>query len=453
MTITLVNRDNARLSQLQNLSEADWQRLHGEHVLELRSRYNQVFRRFSEMDAIVIHSGTAARKNTRDDQFWPIVATPHFAHWTPYSETPAMLVILPAVKPCLYQERHTSFWEGPTTKSSHWDISSFDVELVDSLNDLPPFKHCVFIGDELACAPSTSASGLLAAEVMKMLDLIRTRKTPYEIASIQAATKIAASGHYRLRDLFLGGGPVSELDLHYEYLRTTKQTDFSVPYGDIVALGANAGILHHVHYGRAERSGDLSFLLDAGATMNGLASDITRTWVRGNSRGASLFRDLVAKVEVVQQHLCDEFKVGTAYEALHNKAHDLLADALCHIGLTSESSENLVSSGATRCLFPHGLGHSLGIQVHDVGMKFAAPSAENPYLRNTAVIEESQVVTVEPGVYFIESLLVKLKSFPIGSSFDWDKIELLKPFGGVRIEDNVLATKDGPVNLTRAHIP
>ena len=451
--MSVVNRGNPSPNELKTFSEAEWQRLHAEHVLELRSRYNQLFRRFSEIDAIVIHSGTAARKNTRDDQFWPTVATPHFAHWTPYSETSAMLVILPTVKPCLYQERHTSFWEGPAPKSSHWDIGSFDIEMVDSLKDLPPLKQCVFVGDDLACAPHSTIAGPLAAEVMKMMDLIRTRKTPYAVASIQAATKIAAAGHYRLRDLFLEGGPVSELDLHYEYLRTTRQTDFSVPYSDIVALGANAGILHHVHYGKAERTGDTSLLLDAGATMNGLASDITRTWVRGNSRGASLFRELVAQVEAVQQLLCAEFKVGTAYELLHNKAHELLADAFCQIGLTSESTENLVSSGATRCLFPHGLGHSLGIQVHDVGMKFAAASAENPYLRNTAVIEESQVVTVEPGVYFIESLLVKLKSFPIGSSFDWDKIELLKPFGGVRIEDNVLATKDGPVNLTRAYIP
>jgi Xaa-Pro dipeptidase len=252
-----------------------------------------------------------------------------------------------------------------------------------------------------------------------------------------------------LKELFVGGRPLSELDLHYEYLRSTRQTEFSSPYSDIVALGANAAILHHVHYGHSEISGDTSLLLDAGASCNGYASDITRTWVRGASHGASLFKSIVDHVEVVQQSLCGKFVIGTSYESLHNLAHELLADVLRDLKLTTESGQNLVESGATRCFFPHGLGHSLGIQVHDVGMRFTSPAKENPYLRNTSTIQESQVVTVEPGIYFIESLLTKLKSLRVSGSFDWAKIELLKPYGGVRIEDNVLATKDGPKNLTR----
>ena len=109
-----------------------------------------------------------------------------------------------------------------------------------------------------------------------------------------------------------------------------------------------------------------------------------------------------------------------------------------------------------RTLLPHGLGHFLGLQVHDVAGHQAAPEggtkeppARHPFLRTTRTIEEGQVFTIEPGLYFIPMLLREHRAGDTAACFDWDLVDRLTPCGGIRIEDNVLVTADGHRNLTR----
>jgi Xaa-Pro dipeptidase len=106
--------------------------------------------------------------------------------------------------------------------------------------------------------------------------------------------------------------------------------------------------------------------------------------------------------------------------------------------------------------FPHGLGHLLGLQVHDVGGRLAnrdgelaPPPAAWPGLRNTRTLDAGAVVTIEPGLYFIPALLESARDGAAASAINWSLIKELMPFGGIRIEDNVLATTDGADNLTR----
>lgn len=428
---------------------SNWQALHRDHVSQLRGKYDAIFKRFSALDGIILLSGHAPLKNSRDDQNWPVVPTPHFVHWTPFQSSPAVLVIKPATKPHLYVEKHTSYWEGPGPESDQWDRDSFDVTYVDHLQHVDlPTSHVV-VGDDHALKSQSAWTGQHEEDVLRALDATRTSKSAYEIASIRSANMVALRGHEHVATIFASGEAVSELGLHHEYLRITGQTDFSVPYGNIFGLGEHGAILHHVHYDPIKRAGDLSLLVDAGATCNGYASDITRSYVRGRGHNVQKFGELIAGVEHLQQKLCKKFLVGTDYQDLHNEAHELIASLITQTKLSSASVDELVSSGATRCLFPHGLGHSLGIQVHDVGMKLRKSSSDNPYLRNTSQIAEGQVVTVEPGLYFIPALLSNLRAMPVGSSFNWTMLDELKVFGGIRIEDNMLATASGPVNLTR----
>ena len=123
------------------------------------------------------------------------------------------------------------------------------------------------------------------------------------------------------------------------------------------------------------------------------------------------------------------------------------------------SGEEAFESGVTRTFLPHGVGHHLGIQVHDVGGHQAAPGGgsappppEYPFLRNTRTLEPGHVVTIEPGVYFTPVLLDALRADEASSLVDWSVVEELAPYGGVRIEDDVLCTKDGYRDLTRASI-
>ena len=110
----------------------------------------------------------------------------------------------------------------------------------------------------------------------------------------------------------------------------------------------------------------------------------------------------------------------------------------------------------TAAFYPHGLGHLLGIQVHDVGGHFGddagtivEPPAEHPHLRFTRTLETDQVLTIEPGLYVIDLLLAELADAPGGKLLNHERIDWLRPYGGIRIEDNVRVLEDGCENLTR----
>ena len=149
-------------------------------------------------------------------------------------------------------------------------------------------------------------------------------------------------------------------------------------------------------------------------------------------------------------------RAGTSYADLHVQAHHQLAGVLKQHGLIRMSAESAVESGVTRAFFPHGLGHSIGLQVHDVGGfakndrgETVARPEGHPFLRMTRTLEPGMVVTIEPGLYFIDMLLDELRETPVSNDIDWARVEALKPYGGIRIEDDVLCTDGAPENLTR----
>jgi len=120
------------------------------------------------------------------------------------------------------------------------------------------------------------------------------------------------------------------------------------------------------------------------------------------------------------------------------------------------SAEAMVKDDLTGPFMPHGIGHPLGLQVHDVagfmqddrGTHLAAPQ-QYPYLRCTRMVEPGMVLTIEPGIYFIESLLAPWRAGKFSKHFDWAKIDALKPYGGIRIEDNVVIHAHSVENMTR----
>jgi Xaa-Pro dipeptidase len=110
----------------------------------------------------------------------------------------------------------------------------------------------------------------------------------------------------------------------------------------------------------------------------------------------------------------------------------------------------------TSTFVPHGLGHLIGLQVHDVagfaasedGGRIERPEG-HPFLRLTRVLGPGMGVTIEPGLYFIESLLARLRAADTGRHIDWTRVDALAPYGGIRIEDDVVCTEDAPENLSR----
>ena len=151
------------------------------------------------------------------------------------------------------------------------------------------------------------------------------------------------------------------------------------------------------------------------------------------------------------------------YIDLHLLAHRKVAEILVRVRVRAATSTptGVVETGISSTFFPHGLGHFLGLQVHDVGRlpgttAPATPSPKpdgHPYLRLTRVVEPGMVFTIEPGLYFIESLLGELQKSENAKYVDWTKVDEFRKFGGIRIEDDIVVTETGNENLTRRRSP
>lgn len=418
--------------------------LHRAHVQQLSQRAAAVLER-SGFSAIAVHSGTPLKRTREDDQFWPLRVTPHFQHWLPLAEPGCLLIVAPGRKPVLVRPAVASFWEAtPPSETDHfWD--SFEVlERVPAL----PAGRVAFVGDDAEAAAALGIAEVNPPDLVRALDALRVRKTPYEVECLAEANRRAARGHDELRRLFRDADR-SELDLHLAFLGATRQDDAETPYKNIVALGKHAATLHHISYEKRARPAQ-SLLLDAGACFAGYCSDITRTWVKGGGSAASTFAQLVAGMEAMQQRLCAAVKTGLSYEALHDESHRQVASILRDAGISRLPPDEIVARGITRAFYPHGLGHSLGLQCHDVGCALRPPRADNPFLRNTTEIAPEQVFTVEPGLYFIEALLAPLRS---SADVDWKLVDALAQLGGIRIEDDVVVEEHGIRNLTREVLP
>lgn len=398
-------------------------------------------------DAVVLCSGAAASRNRFDDQYWPVMPTPAYAHWCPLVEADAFVVIRPGARPVLVRTIVDDYWEVPAPPESNHFWPCFELVEVrpgQAADALPGGNVAVITRD-----PDGSPPGAVnPPDLVAALDALRTRKTAYEIECLAEASRRAVRGHRRAAELFRTATP-SELDLHLAYLAASEQDDLWAPYKGIVALGSHASVLHFVAYTRERVTGDTSLLVDAGAKCQGYGSDITRTSVRGDGAAARRFGELLARMEALQLEIIRRIRPGLPYEELHDDSHRLLAGVLHELGIGRASPDELVARGVTRALYPHGLGHSLGVTVHDVGMKPRPPRPENPFLRNTSVIEPGQVFTIEPGIYMIDPLLAPLQADDRRDLLDWAAIAELRPFGGIRVEDNVLVQEHGVRNLTR----
>jgi len=268
---------------------------------------------------------------------------------------------------------------------------------------------------------------------------------------MRVASKLGTRAHRAAEAAFRSGA--SEYDIHMAYLRAVHETDNELPYSNIIALNQHGAVLHYTDLNRSPPARADSFLIDAGASYHGYASDITRTYA---APAASEFQMLVDSVDAAQRTFVSKVRDGQSYPQLHDQAHHVLAGILREQGFIRLSAESAVESGVSTAFFPHGLGHPIGLQVHDVagfqkdesGGTIPRPNA-HPYLRFTRTLQPRMVVTIEPGIYFIDLLLGKLKDSPQSRDINWEKVDKFRHYGGIRIEDDVVCTAGDPENLTR----
>jgi Xaa-Pro dipeptidase len=428
---------------------------YGRHVERLLSETEKALAETGH-DSLVISSG-APYTHFADDQDAPFHPAPHFAHWCPLGGPHHLLHLVPGRRPRLVRYAPEDYWYEQGGVSDPFWLAAFHFEEASSVDAvwaaLGHPARAAYVGNEVEHAEDAGLS-LNPGPLVARLDWLRSYKDEYELLCLEEATALGARGHRSAREAFARGA--SELEVHYAFLQAVGTTEAALPYPTIVALDEKAATLHYESK-RTKRDGRV-LLLDAGAPCRGYGCDITRTTPAPTCDPR--FVALVARVDELERELASAATPGRSYVELQVQAHRGVARVLHDLGVLRVSAEEAFDKGLTHPFLPHGVGHHLGIQVHDVAGRQADPAGtpappprEYPFLRNTRPIEPGQVFTIEPGIYFIPMLLRPFRGGAHAADLDWALIDALTPLGGVRVEDNVVVTAAGPRNLTRERLP
>ena len=422
--------------------------LYRQHLATLAQRYIQALDHCDAERALVFAGNPQTRD--RDDLEYPFRADPYFTQWVPLPDAAGSIIeFRPGHKPRLVFFAIEDFWHAPTPPPPRIVFDEFDVVIATSSRTGDYLSQR---GEKTIAVGQASfdiGENLNAEIFLRHLDFDRAVKTEYEIECMRRANTIAVAGH-RAVELTLHQ-EVSEFELHMQYCLASQQCDDDLPYPSIVGLNEHAAVLHYQHRDTSPPEEVRSLLIDAGAQVNGYASDITRTYSYSPGR----FTDLIDATDEMQQNVCSLVNPGTDYVALNERCHLLLSQILVEFGFVTCTADAAYENGATGVFLPHGLGHLIGLQVHDVGGHSSDHSGGNrpppdrhPWLRLTRALEPDMVVTIEPGIYFISSLLDDFERQNPGI-LQRDAIDVFAPYGGIRIEDNVRVKSDGHENLTR----
>jgi len=409
-------------------------------------------------EGILFHAGTQDAYHA-DDHVVVFHTVPHFARFAPVAGPEHLLLFRPGEVPQLFQVVPADYWYEPPAEPDHPYAEVLRVQRVRSRAEaakrLGDISRCAYIGNNPRAAaalgiplPQIEPKSLLAA-----LDWSRGFKTPYEVECIRAAARRGAGGHRAVRAGF--ARKESERRLHFAYLDATGHLEHETPYTNIIAWDEASAILHYQSKRASAPAPGNVLLIDAGAAIHGYASDVTRTYASDATH--PVFRAILDRMEDLQRDLVQQVGPGRPYTEIHARAHQGVADILIEAGILDAAPDDAVRRGWTRPFFPHGVGHHLGLQVHDVGGHQVDPQGtrqqpppEYPFLRTTRMLEKGHVVTIEPGLYFIPMLLEPYRNGSDARVFDWKLIDALVPCGGVRIEDNVLVTAAAGEDVERA---
>ena len=316
---------------------------------------------------------------------------------------------------------------------------------------LPPYRgdHVVKLA-QLMDVDHKVVSELVSQELIEAVVKLRSHKDQFEISEIEKAVAVAGIMHTTAMKMAYPGNFERELAGAIEGIALSHGGPVSFP----VILSMDGQTLHN-HYHGNELSEGRMVVCDAGAeTAMCYASDITRTFPVGgkfSSRQKDIYNIVLkANTETIKASI-----PGRSYREVHLMAARIIAGGLKELGLMKGDLDEAVAAGAHALFFPHGLGHMLGLDVHDmeglgenhVGYNESLKRSDQfglAYLRLGRELEPGFVITNEPGCYFIPALIDQWKGENKHKQFiNYDEVEKYREFGGVRIEDDVLITDTG----------
>jgi Xaa-Pro dipeptidase len=441
-------------SQAIKQNATTWSSLFADHLGIVQKRSGAALAT-TGYDSLLVHAGTPPLLFL-DDHHLPFRVQAPFKVWAPLVDAPDSFVFFtPGKKPLLLIHQPVDYWhKSPELPDNYWSSAFEIVSCADRTATraaLPKdLSKTAFIGAPFPELMDWGPKAINPEHLISQLDYGRAAKTEYELACLREANVLGARGHVAAERAFRAGG--SEFEIALAFMAACGQRERELPYNPIIALNEGGAVLHYQVQQREKPASPHSMLIDAGAEFGGYASDITRCHSYADAEWGALIR----RFDELQLKLCTQVRVGLDWKDFHQASYRAISEFLREAGVILVSADEAIDTALTSVFYPHGIGHLLGLQVHDVGGLQRDPGGgvierpyNHPFLRLTRKLEDGFVVTVEPGFYFIDQLLDEAKSKPVGKMIDWQRVGQLKRFGGVRIEDNVVARPGGQENLTR----
>lgn len=320
---------------------------------------------------------------------------------------------------------------------------------------LPPYRpeNKIFLADVLKCNIS-ELQKFVSEPLIKACVTLRSIKEQCEIDEIEHQMDVAYLMHTTAMWMAQPGTNEHQISGALEGIALGANGAISFP----IILTKDGQTLHNHYHGNALQKGDL-LLVDAGAeSMMHYATDHTRTSPVGG-KFSNRQKDIYQIVLDANNAATEMAKPGIPYFDCHMKAAETIASGLINLGIMKGNVQEAIHSGAHALFFPHGLGHMMGLDVHDmedygedyIGYNDSWKRSTQFGTRNLRLARELEpgfVITNEPGIYFIPELIDLWKSEKLHSDFiNYDKVEQYRHFGGIRLEDDLLITKDGNRNL------
>jgi Xaa-Pro aminopeptidase len=417
----------------------------------IRPQLEEFMRRMDQKSVAII---PAAREATRsNDTQYRFRQDSDFYYLTGFEEPEAIAVIAPTsehkytlfVRP---RDPEQEIWvgrragvEGAKSEfgaQESFPIAEFEEKLQDILDGAEKLYYRLGVNTDLDAAIIRKIAQMRALnrkpihpprtiiDPATIVHEMRVLKSPEEIELMQRAADIAAEAHVEAMKAVRPGMKEYEVEALIEQI-FRRQGAVGPSYTSIVGAGANATVLHYINNDGELRDGEL-LLVDAGAEYKGYASDITRTFPI-NGRYSKAQREIYDLVLETQMSCVEMVRPGVTHDELKTHSVEMLTEGMVKLGLLKGEPAELIKEEKYKQFYMHGLGHLLGIDVHDVGIYY--------YDKQSRALEPGVVMTVEPGIYVAPDT----KDIPeqyLGI--------------GVRIEDDVLCTANGPRVLT-AKVP
>jgi len=320
---------------------------------------------------------------------------------------------------------------------------------------LPPYRDDNLLEiARLTKLPWEKVKSGASLELIKGVIALRSIKETVEVEDIIRAVDTSYEMHTTVMKMARPGIYEREIAGHIEGIALSQGTMTAFP----IILSMDGQTLHNHYHGNILEQGRL-IVTDAGAeTVNHYAGDITRT-VPVDGKFSQQQKEIYEIVLEAEVSSIDKIRPGVPYRDIHKDAARIIALGLRDLGLMKGDVDEAVNAGAHAMFFPHGLGHMMGLDVHDmeglgenlVGYNERIKRSDQfgtAYLRLGKELESGYVITVEPGIYFIPALIDRWRSEGKFTAYiDYEKVESYKEFGGIRIEDDILVTEIGSLLL------